>query len=219
MEVGKLLHNLKGILPEFQNKHYDTFEIRIDLMIEDIIRSLEELISNYDKLVKVSIETAFDKQNIDTEFLLRVLLSQNKIEFDDNKKEYVNPQENETFEVNGVMYDREKVYLINDDKLDDYTKQLEYKYNSMVTRIDTITKEFKNIIHNSSIKDLPQYNDLIETLSDNIDMLEFIKNGDTKSDEDTLSLDRLSEFYEIIKESISNLTSHEVLDDSNNSEE
>lgn len=220
-DVDKLINRLEGILPEFQNKHYDTFEIRVDLMIEDILRSLKEVRTNYDKLVKVAIETAFDEQNNDTEFLLRTLLSQGKILFDNEKKEYVNPQKNKELEVNGIMFTKEKIYLINDDKLDDYTKQMEYKYNGIINRIDLITEEFKNIINNSVIKYLPQYEDLIETLSNNIDMLDYIRNGEIKSnEEDMLPIEKLDDFYRVIKEGLTNIGKlpPDVLDN-NNSEE
>lgn len=145
MNIDKLLYNLENVLPRFKEKEYDTFDIRIDSMIEDVINSIREYKSNYDKLTKVAIETAFDEQNNDTEFLLRVLLSQHKIEFDNEKKEYVNPQQNKEFEVNGIMFTKEKIYLIDDDKLDEYTEQLEYKYNSMINRAKKLKDEYMEI--------------------------------------------------------------------------
>lgn len=205
MDIDKLLNNLKGVLPRFQNRDYDTFDVRIDLMIEDTINSIEEYKSKYDKLARIAIETAFDKQNKDTEFLLRTLLSQNKIKFDEEKKEYVNPQQTKEFEVNGIMFTKEKIYLINDDKLDEYTKQIEYKYNSINERIDEVIKEFKSIISNPNIRELSKYKDLIETLSDYIDMLNYIKNGNTKPYENTLSYDELNNFYKVIEEALSDI--------------
>lgn len=215
MDIDRLLHNLKEVLPRFQNRHYDTFDIRLDLMVEDIIKSIEEFKSKYDKLARISIETAFDSQNKDTEFLLRTLLSQNKIKFDEEKKEYVNPQQTEEFRVNGIMFAKEKVYLINDDKLDEYTRQLEYKYNSMNERIDEVIKEFKSIISNPDIRELSKYKDLIETLSNYIGMLNYIKDGNNKPYEDILSYDELDNFYKIIKEALSDIGKlpPEALDD------
>lgn len=32
-----------------------------------------------------------------------------------------------SFEVNGIKFEKEKIYLINEDRVDEYTKQLEYQ--------------------------------------------------------------------------------------------
>jgi hypothetical protein len=108
----------------------------------DEIKILEE---NYNNLVKVSRETAFDDMNNDTEMLCRVLLKQGHIELNEEKHEYVNPAKDDEFQVYGIMYTKEKIFLLDDDKLDDYTRQLEEK-----------NKEQGNIINtaNIAIKDL-----------------------------------------------------------------
>lgn len=77
----------------------------------------------YSNLVKVAIETAFDDKNKDTELLLRVLFKQKQIKLKDGN--YINPIRHKTFRVLGIQYEREKVFLIDDDKLDAYTRHLE----------------------------------------------------------------------------------------------
>lgn len=117
-----------------------------DKALEHLIKAYKELEEKYEKLSKIAIETTFDGSNNDTEFLARTLLKQGKILFNNESKMYVNPHTDEEFEVYGMMFEKEKCYLLDDDKLDDYTHQLEY--------------QIKNSIPISKIKKLKEENEI-----------------------------------------------------------
>lgn len=102
--------------------HYNNY---MEQPIEDI--SIDMLRAMYKDLVFIATETAFDTENRDTEFLCRTLLLQHRINFDKESNEYLNPNWDESCERNGIKFEREKVYLIEEDRLDDYTRQLEYQ--------------------------------------------------------------------------------------------
>lgn len=95
-------------------------------MKTDLTVAIKTLLEELNKLERVAIETAFDKDNKDTEFLCRRLLAMGLIKLEDGVyKRNKLPYEENGFTIDGVVYDREKIFLIEDDKLDEYTKQLE----------------------------------------------------------------------------------------------
>ena len=81
----------------------------------------------FEDLVRVAVETAFDEQNIDTELLCRRLLAINKIKLENGLYTRDPFDFEQHFRIDGVEYDREKMFFIEEDKLDEYTKQLEEK--------------------------------------------------------------------------------------------
>ena len=123
-----------------KTKEYGLCEIT-----DTFYKAIENLLKAYTGLVKVSTETAFDTVNEDTEFLCRLLLKQGQLEFNKEKFEYINPRQNKEFEVNGIMYTKEKIFFINDDELDDYTKQLEEKNREQGNIINTANIAIKDL--------------------------------------------------------------------------
>lgn len=81
----------------------------------------------FEDLVRVAIETAFDEQNIDTELLCRRLLAIKRIQLKDGLYTRDPFDFEEHFRIDGVEYNKEKIFFIEEDKLDEYTKQLEEK--------------------------------------------------------------------------------------------
>lgn len=123
--------------------------------IENLIKGYRELEEKYEKLSKIAIETTFDGSNNNTEFLARTLLKQGKILFNNESKMYLNPHTDEEFEVYGMMFEKEKCYLLDDDKLDDYTQQLEYQIKNSIP-ISKI-KEILDRLHISDIEPWTTY--------------------------------------------------------------
>ena len=107
---------------DYLSKNYNNY---IEQPIEEL--SIDVLRNMYKNLVYIATETAFDEANQNTEFLLRTLLSQHRINFNEESKQYQNPNWDKNFEVNGIKFEKEKIYLINEDRVDEYTKQLEYQ--------------------------------------------------------------------------------------------
>lgn len=107
---------------DYLNKNYNNY---IEQPIEEL--SIDVLRNMYKDLVYIATETAFDEANHDTEFLLRILLLQHRINFNEESKQYQNPNWSKEFEINGIKFEKEKTYLINEDRVDEYTKQLEYQ--------------------------------------------------------------------------------------------
>lgn len=111
----------------------------------------DTLFKEFENLVRIAIETAFDKSNKDTELLCRRLLAIKKIELKDGLYTRSPFDFEQHFRIDGVEYDREKMFFINDDKLDEYTKQLEKK----VEKYEWSIKELENEIENLKNKYIP----------------------------------------------------------------
>lgn len=129
--MNKELEEAIKKLNKFAYTIYGTLSVKEAKTILNYIENLEK---EYENLVRISIETAFDEKNEDTEFLLRCLLKQGKISLNKEKQEYENPQKDKEFDVIGIKFEREKCFLIEDDKLDEYTKQLEYKLENSISK-------------------------------------------------------------------------------------
>ena len=119
----------------------------------------------YKDLVYIATEIAFDEVNRDTEFLLRILLLQHRINFDEESKQYQNPNWDKSCEVNGIKFEKEKTYLINEDRVDEYTKQLEYQLkekNKKITELENMLKPILelNIPIETLVKEYERLNDL-----------------------------------------------------------
>ena len=102
-------------------------------------------LDEYEKLVQVAIETAFDKENQDTEFLLRRLLAMGKIKLVDGQYSRDPLDFEKHFRIDGIEYDREKMFFIEDDKVDEYTKQLETKVKNLEEKVKEVTDERNNL--------------------------------------------------------------------------
>lgn len=111
----------------------------------------DTLFKEFENLVRIAIETAFDKSNKDTELLCRRLLAIKKIELKDGLYTRSPFDFEQHFRIDGVEYDREKMFFINDDKLDEYTKQLEKK----VEKYEWSIKELEDEIGNLKNKYIP----------------------------------------------------------------
>lgn len=102
-------------------------------------------LNEYEKLVQVAIETAFDKENRDTELLLRRLLAMGKIRLVDGQYSRDPLDYEKHFRIDGIEYDREKMFFIEDDKVDEYTKQLETKVKNLEEKVKEVTDERNNL--------------------------------------------------------------------------
>lgn len=102
-------------------------------------------LDEYEKLVQVAIETAFDKENPDTELLLRRLLAMGKIRLVDGQYSRDPLDYEKHFRIDGIEYDREKMFFIEDDKVDEYTKQLETKVKNLEEKVKEVTDERNNL--------------------------------------------------------------------------
>ena len=77
----------------------------------------------------------------DPELGARYLRKIGYIDFDEEKKLYINKHNNEPF---WHEDEKEKDYYIKDEELAEYTKQLEYKYNKQKEVLDKIRETLKN---------------------------------------------------------------------------
>lgn len=141
-------------------KNYNNYK---EQPIEDI--SIDVLRNMYKDLVYIATEIAFDEVNRATEFLLRILLLQHRINFDEESKQYQNPNWDKSCEVNGIKFEKEKTYLINEDRVDEYTKQLEYQLkekNKKITELENMLKPILelNIPIETLVKEYERLNDL-----------------------------------------------------------
>lgn len=67
---------------------------------------------------------AFSSHNCDTELALRYLRKIGYVNFDEERKVYINKHNNEPFE---LQSEKEKGYYIKDDEINEYIQQLECK--------------------------------------------------------------------------------------------
>ena len=144
---------------DFKKNYNNCMEQPIEDLSIDVLRNM------YKDLVFIATETAFDEVNHDTEFLLRTLLLQHRINFNEEKKSYQNPNWDKSCEVNGIKFEKEKIYLINEDKIDEYTKQLEYQVKEKDEKIKELEKMLKpildlNIPINTLINEFERLNEL-----------------------------------------------------------
>lgn len=102
-------------------------------------------LNEYEKLVQVAIETAFDKENRDTELLLRRLLAMGKIRLIGGQYSRDPLDYEKHFRIDGIEYDREKMFFIENDKLDEYTRQLEVKVKNLEEKVKEVTDERNNL--------------------------------------------------------------------------
>lgn len=125
---------------DYLSKNYNNY---IEQPIEEL--SIDVLRNMYKNLVYIATETAFDEANQNTEFLLRTLLSQHRINFNEESKQYQNPNWDKNFEVNGIKFEKEKIYLIDEDRVDEYTKQLEYQLKEKDKKITELENMLKSV--------------------------------------------------------------------------
>ena len=125
---------------DYLSKNYNNY---IEQPIEEL--SIDVLRNMYKNLVYIATETAFDEANQNTEFLLRTLLLQHRINFNEESKQYQNPNWDKSFEVNGIKFEKEKIYLINEDRVDEYTKQLEYQLKEKDKKITELENMLKPV--------------------------------------------------------------------------
>ena len=125
---------------DYLSKNYNNY---IEQPIEEL--SIDVLRNMYKNLVYIATETAFNEENHDTEFLLRILLLQHRINFNEESKQYQNPNWDKEFEINGIKFEKEKIYLINEDRLDEYTKQLEYQLKEKDKKITELENMLKSV--------------------------------------------------------------------------
>lgn len=86
----------------------------------------------------------------DPELALRYLRKIGYVDFDEERKLYINKHNNEPFDLKD---EQEKGYYIKDEELDEYTKQLEYKIKKYKEVIDKTT----NIINDYLKEDYSIY--------------------------------------------------------------
>lgn len=103
----------------------------------DYISKLEEQIENLqnenEELKFWLNDVIFDDNNNVVELPARYLKKLGYIDFDDEKQVYTNKHNNEPFLQKEY---KEKVFNLKDDELDDYTKQLEYKFKKVIEYCD-----------------------------------------------------------------------------------
>lgn len=156
-------------------KNYNNYK---EQPIEEI--SIDVLRNMYKDLVYIATEIAFDEVNRDTEFLLRILLLQHRINFDEESKQYQNPNWDKSCEVNGIKFEKEKTYLINEDRVDEYTKQLEYQLKEKNKKITELENMLKPILElNIPIETLVKEYERLNDLEDETDILkELLQEGE-----------------------------------------
>lgn len=110
-----------------------------------------DLIKENKELTKASIEAAFDDKNTDTELLLRCLLKYKKIKLENGMYTRDKIEWEEHMRLLGFEIKKEKLMFIGDDKVDEYTKQLEYKLTQKDTEIKKLQEKneiLKEIVSN-----------------------------------------------------------------------
>ena len=151
---------------DFKKKYNNYKEQPIENLSIDVLKNM------YKDLVYIATETAFDEVNRDTEFLLRILLLQHRINFNEESKQYENPNWDKSCEINGIKFEREKTYLINEDRVDEYTKQLEYQLKEKNEKIIELENMLKSILDlNIPTATLVKEFQRLETLEDETDEL------------------------------------------------
>lgn len=108
-------------------------------------------------------DVVFDDFNDNVELAARLLRKLGYIDFDEERKVYVNKHNNQPLM---ETERREKVFWLKDDELDDYTKQVEENYKDYKSRCEKaknkINSMFINGDENILIDDLIELDDILE---------------------------------------------------------
>ena len=97
----------------------------------------------------------------DPELALRYLRKIGYVDFDEERKLYINKHNNEPFDLKD---EQEKGYYIKDEELDEYTKQLEYKIKNYKEVIDKLKSKIK-VVKQYDFDKVGRY-DLLEILNE-----------------------------------------------------
>ena len=97
-------------------------------------------------------DIVFDDANNDVELGARFLRKIGYVDFDEERKFYINKHNKEPF---WQEDEREKGYYITDEELDEYTKQLEYQLQQK----ENIIKEVREYIEENCYKKMGGYGD------------------------------------------------------------
>lgn len=104
----------------------------------DLKKCVSNVIKAYKQLVDISIETAFDDTNKDTELLCRVLLNQKQITIENGMYHRENFDWEKHLKILGLENVREKNFFVQDSQIDEYTKQLEYKIEELEKELNSV---------------------------------------------------------------------------------
>lgn len=100
------------------------------------MKKLYELLQQENKELKQKLNwIAFGD---DPELALRYLRKIGYVDFDEERKVYINKHNNEPFLLED---EQEKGYYIKDEELNEYTEQLEYQVKSLKKQLEDILKE------------------------------------------------------------------------------
>ena len=150
LSTGKRIKTYE-ILRTFKREGIENFVITRKKYVDVILSDYKRVLKENEELTKACIQTAFDDQNNDTELLLRVLLKYGKIKLENGMYSRDKAEWEENITLLGFKMNREKTLFIEDDKLDEYTKQLEYKLNQLQKENEKLNEK---ILSNTGIYEL-----------------------------------------------------------------
>ncbi len=150
--------------------------------IKVLLKFIEQLQQQNEELKRKLNWIAFGD---DSELALRYLRKIGYVDFDDERKYYINKHNNEPFFLDE---EEEKKYYLKDEELDEYTKQLEQKNKEYQETYKDVREEIKDYKHQLEEKD-KIIDEAIEYINQQIFDMTVVGNG-------TLSLDRLLEILE-----------------------
>lgn len=143
---------------------------------------------NIEKIIKENQEL---KQKLnwiafgdDAELALRYLRKIGYVDFDEERKVYINKHNNEPF---ALDEEEEKAYYIKSEELNEYTEQLEYQNQELKKQVEDISEELELVrcdLHNRTSERDGYERELNECLSQQKEFIKYLEDEFTKIQND-----------------------------------
>ncbi len=163
----------------------NTAEYEDWLMIQDYVDELQGNLTK-EQLAYINLKKTFDEQHNenqqlksqneelkqklnwiafgdDPELALRYLRKIGYVDFDEERKVYINRHNNELFLLDD---EEEKDFYIPDEELNEYTEQLEYQLKQRDDIINKVKEFIAKDIQECTYKQVEKYQELLETLEE-----------------------------------------------------
>lgn len=109
------------------------------LIPKDVFKELfNEMVNWKEETEKIKQKLNWIAFGDDPELALRYLRKIGYVDFDEERKVYINKHNNEPFLLED---EQEKGYYIKDEELNEYTEQLEYQVKSLKEQLEDVLKE------------------------------------------------------------------------------
>ena len=148
------------------------------LIPKDVFKELfNEMMNWKEETEKIKQKLNWIAFGDDPELALRYLRKIGYVDFDEERKVYINKHNNEPFLLDD---EEEKAYYIKDEELNEYTKQLEYQNQELKKQLEDISEELELVrcdLHNRTSERDGYERELNECLSQQKEFIKYLEDN------------------------------------------